>query len=128
MEIQVGAHGEASALVSREMSAKEVGSGSLLVLGTPWMVAVMERAACNCLGPFFEEGKSTVGAMLQIPHDKPTPVGMEFRGEAEVTAVEGRKITISLKAFDEKGQIGAGTHVRVLIDDERFLQKAYDKL
>ena len=48
--------------------------------------------------------------------------------EAEVTAVEGRKITISLKAFDEKGQIGAGTHVRVLIDDERFLQKAYDKL
>ena len=101
MEIQVGAHGEASALVSREMSAKEVGSGSLLVLGTPWMVAVMERAACNCLGPFLEEGKSTVGAMLQITHDKP---------------------------FDEKGQIGAGTHVRVLIDDERFLQKAYDKL
>jgi fluoroacetyl-CoA thioesterase len=127
MEIQVGACGTAAAVVTNEMSAKEVGSGSLQVLGTPWMVAIMERAACNCLAPFLEHGKSTVGAMLQITHDKPTPVGMEIRAEAEVTAVEGRKITLSLKAFDEKGQIGSGTHVRVLIEDERFLQKAYAK-
>lgn len=127
MEIQVGARGTAAAVVTNEMSAKEVGSGSLQVLGTPWMVAIMERAACNCLAPFLEHGKSTVGAMLQITHDKPTPVGMEIRAEAEVTVVEGRKITLSLKAFDEKGQIGSGTHVRVMIEDERFLQKAYAK-
>ena len=127
MEIQVGARGTAAAVVTNEMSAKEVGSGSLQVLGTPWMVAIMERAACNCLAPFLEHGHSTVGAMLQITHDKPTPVGMEIRAEAEVTAVEGRKITMSLKAFDEKGQIGSGTHVRVMIEDERFLQKAYAK-
>jgi predicted thioesterase len=65
---------------------------------------------------------------MNIKHTSATPVGMEVRAEAEITAVEGRMVTFSVKAFDEKGEIGSGTHKRAIIDVERFLAKTYAKL
>ena len=57
-----------------------------------------------------------------------TPVGMEVRAESVVTAVDGRKITFEIHAFDEAGEIGSAVHERVVIHAERFLEKTYDKL
>ena len=53
---------------------------------------------------------------------------MEVRAEAEVTAVEGKIITFALRAFDEAGEIGKGTHKRALVNSQRFLDKTYSKL
>jgi predicted thioesterase len=69
-----------------------------------------------------------VGTELNIRHTSATPVGLEVRAEAEVTEVDGKVITFSLKAFDEVGEIGSGTHKRVLVNSQKFLDKAYDKL
>ena len=57
-----------------------------------------------------------------------TPVGLEVRAEAEVIAVEGKVITFEVRAFDEAGEIGKGTHKRVIVNSQRFLDKAYTKL
>ena len=40
----------------------------------------------------------------------------------------GRKITFAVTAYDEKGEIGSGTHSRVIVSSQRFLDKVYDKL
>ena len=128
MEIKVGLKGTAESFVDREDTAKEVGSGDLLVYATPCMVALMEGAACEALAPALKETDTTVGTMLNIEHIAATPVGMEVRAEAEVIAVEGRVITFSVTAFDESGEIGRGTHKRVLINSQKFLDKVYAKL
>ena len=128
MEITVGMKGEVSTLVEREDTAKEVGSGSLLVYATPCMVALMEGAACEALGDVLGEDKTSVGIELNIQHLSATPVGLEVRAEAEVTAVEGKVITFAVTAFDEAGVIGQGTHKRVIVNTQRFLDKAYGKL
>ena len=128
MEITVGMKAEVTSLVEREDTAKEVGSGSLLVYATPCMVALMEGAACEAIEEALEEGKTTVGTMLNIQHLSATPVGLEVRAVAEVTAVEGKVITFEVAAFDEAGQIGKGTHQRVIVPTEKFLEKAYSKL
>ena len=109
MAIEIGMKGEARTLVEREDTAAEVGSGSLLVYATPCMVA-------------------TVGTELNIQHISATPVGLEVWAEATVTAVEGKVITFEVNAFDEAGPIGKGTHKRVLITAQRFLDKTYSKL
>ena len=83
-------------------------------------VAAIEQA--------LEEGKTTVGTMLNIQHLSATPVGLEVRAVAEVTAVEGKVITFNVEAFDEAGQIGKGTHQRVIVPTEKFLERAYGKL
>ena len=128
MEITVGMKAEVTTLVEREDTAKEVGSGSLLVYATPCMVALMEGAACEALGDALGEDKTTVGIELNIQHLSATPVGLEVRAEAEVTAVEGKIITFQLTAYDEAGEIGKGTHKRAIVPVQKFLDKAYSKL
>ena len=127
MEITVGMKGEVSTLVEREDTALEVGSGELLVYATPCMVALMEGAACEAIAP-LPEGKTSVGTELNVAHKAATPVGMEVRAEAEVTAVDGNTITFRVAAYDEAGLIGEGTHKRVVVSSERFLAKVYSKL
>ena len=128
MEITVGMKGEVSTLVEREDTAKEVGSGDLLVYATPCMVALMEGAACEAIADALSDTQTTVGTMLNIEHISATPVGLEVRAEAEVTAVEGKVITFTVTAFDEAGEIGKGTHKRVIVNSQKFLDKAYTKL
>ena len=128
MEITVGMKGEVSTTVEREDTAKEVGSGSLLVYATPCMVALMEGAACEAIEEAMDETKTTVGTELNIQHVSATPVGLEVRAEAVVTAVDGKVITFEIHAFDEAGEIGKGTHKRVIVPTQKFLEKAYSKL
>ena len=128
MEITVGMKGEVSTCVEREDTAKEVGSGSLLVYATPCMVALMEGAACEAIQDALSDTQTTVGTELNIQHISATPVGLEVRAEAEVIAVDGKVITFQVRAFDEAGEIGNGTHKRVIVNTQKFLEKAYDKL
>ena len=128
MEITIGMKGTAESFVEREDTAKEVGSGSLLVYATPCMVALMEGAACEAIADAMKDTETTVGIMLNIEHISATPVGLDVRAEAEVTAVEGKVITFQVTAFDEAGEIGRGTHKRVIVNTQRFLDKAYTKL
>ncbi len=128
MEITVGMKGEVSTLAEREDTAREVGSGDLLVYATPCMVALMEGAACEAIAEALSDTQTTVGTLLNIEHTSATPVGLEVRAEAEVTAVEGKVITFAVRAFDEAGEIGKGIHKRVIVNPQKFLDKAYNKL
>ena len=128
MEITVGMKGEVFTNVEREDTAKEVGSGDLLVYATPCMVALMEGAACEAIAEAVSENQTTVGTMLNVEHISATPVGLDVRAVAEVTAVEGKVITFDVKAYDEAGEIGHGTHKRVVINSQKFLEKVYNKL
>lgn len=128
MELTVGIKGTAETLVEKADTAREVGSGELLVYATPCMVAMMEGAACQSVAPYLAEGESTVGTKMNVEHLSATPVGMEVRAESVVTALEGRKITFEIHAFDEAGEIGRAVHERVIIKTDRFLEKTYDKL
>lgn len=128
MEIVVGMTGSAATMAEREDTAYEVGSGSLLVYATPCMAALMEGAACDAIAAALPEDKTSVGTELNISHLSATPVGMEVRAEAEVTQVDGNTISFRLEAFDEAGKIGEGTHKRVVVSTQRFLDKTYAKL
>ena len=128
MEITIGLKGEVFTQVEREDTAKEVGSGDLLVYATPCMVALMEGAACEAIAQCLSDSQTSVGTGLNIEHISATPVGLEVRAEAEVTEVNGKVITFALRAYDEAGEIGKGTHTRVLVNSQKFLEKTYNKL
>ena len=128
MEITIGMKGTAENLCERKDTALEVGSGSLLVYATPCMAALMEAAACAAIEEALSESETTVGIELNLKHIAATPVGMEVRAEAEVTAVEGKIFTFQITAYDEAGKIGEATHKRALVNSQRFLDKTYSKL
>ena len=128
MEITVGMKATVGTTVEREDTAREVGSGDLLVYATPCMVALMEGAACEAISECLSDSQTTVGTALNIEHTSATPVGMDIRAEAEVTEVAGKVISFTVTAYDEAGVIGSGTHKRVIVNSQKFLEKAYDKL
>ena len=127
MEIPVGAKGRVDGVVTDQLTAAAIGSGSVEVFATPYMVAAMENAACEALRPYYGEGENSVGTKLEISHDAATPVGMKYWAEAEVTEVARRRIVLKVTAYDETGVIGSGTHERFIIQMEKFLAKAEAK-
>ena len=127
MSIPIGASGTSEMVVTEDKTAAAVGSGSVRVFATPWMVAMMELSACNALAPYYDEGQSSVGTKLSISHDAATPVGMKVRAEAEVVEVDRRRIVLAVTAYDETGVSGKGTHERFLIDAAKFIAKAESK-
>ena len=127
MSVTVGRKGRAESAVTAQNTADAVGSGLVPVFATPYMVALMENAAVNAVQEDLEPGQGTVGTRLDVTHDAATPIGMKVWAEAEFTAVEGKRITLAVRAFDEAGPIGGGVHERFVITVDRFLAKAQAK-
>lgn len=109
--------------VTPNITAKEMGSGDMLVLATPAMVAMMENAAMNAVAELLEDGETTVGSMINTTHVRPSAIGAEITVTATLVAVDGRKLTFDVMAKDGENTIGEGEHVRFVVDRDRFLKK-----
>ena len=125
--IKPGLKGTTEILVGTRDTAPHVGSGKVKVLATPVMVNLMEEAALNAVEGLLPAGHQTVGTRLDITHTAATPVGMRVTATAEVTKVDGRKLTFHVSARDEREVIGEGTHERIIINVARFDQRAQEK-
>ena len=110
-------------VVSKDHVAAVMGSGDLHVFATPAMVALMENAAMMAVAEHLPEGSTTVGAMMNTSHVKPSPVDETIQVTAVLTGIEGRKLTFSIKAEDSKGVIGEAEHVRFIVDRAKFMSK-----
>ena len=53
----------------------------------------------------------------------PRPLGRTVTAEAEVTRVAGRQIAFRIEAADGVQPIGTGSHERMLIDLDRFIER-----
>lgn len=104
-------------------TAEFIGSGDMAVLATPAMVALMENAAMLAVALHLEEGETTVGAMISTSHLKPSKIGNTISAIAELTEVEGRKLTFKIEAYDADQLIGLGEHIRYVVNREKFLAK-----
>ena len=125
--MEIGIKGTAETVVDHTNTAKFAGSGELEVFATPCMIALMEQAAQGSAAPYLEEGQGTVGTMISVTHDAATPLGMRVWAESELVGVDRRKLTFEVRAFDECGMIGRGTHERFIIQNEKFLAKVNEK-
>ena len=126
--MKIGMSRTVSAKVNEGNTAAAVGSGDTRVFATPMMVALMENAASTLAAESLEEGQTTVGIEVQVSHVAATPVGMTVEATATLTAVEGRILTFSMEARDERGVIGTGVQKRAVVLRDRFVEKAYSKL
>lgn len=114
--------------VTEDQLASTMGSGSLRVLATPAVVALMENAAAALAQEILDnEMLTTVGTMIAIEHTSPTPTGAEVTAEAKLISQDGRTFRFEVAAYDKKGEIAKGTHTRVSVKAEKFQAKADGK-
>lgn len=122
--LEIGMKGRQTETVTEENTAAACESGLLRVFATPALVALMEKTCWKSVASTLDKGQGTVGTKLDIRHTAPTPVGMTITCESELTCIDGRRLTFSVRAFDENGAVGEGVHERFVIDNERFMKKA----
>lgn len=109
--------------VTSANTAVALGSGDLEVFATPALVALMENAAMKAVQAELPESSTTVGAFIETTHVKPSAVGEEVSATAVLETVEGRKLSFRITAADTKGTVGEATHIRYVVDRERFMSK-----
>ena len=110
-------------VVTETVTAAQMGSGDMEVLATPAMLALMENAAMLAVAPHLPEGATTVGGHIASSHVKPTALGGEVTATATLTKVEGRKLHFAVTAHEGDALLGEGTHLRFIVDRERFMSK-----
>lgn len=115
---------QTAAKVTNEITAISAKSGTLPVLATPFMIALMEQAASELCEREIESGKTTVGTAINIAHMAASVIGAEIKVTARVTDIDRRKICFEVEAFDNAGLIGKGTHERFIVDSDAFIKKA----
>ncbi len=119
-----GLHGSAKLIVSDADTAIALRSGEVAVLGTPRLIALVEEAALGAVAESLPAGQTTVGMRVQVDHLAPTNVGSAVAAEATLEKVEGRRLTFTVSVTDHCGLVAAGKVTRVIVETERFLDKA----
>ena len=125
--VTVGIKGTNDWFVTKELSAMHIGSGTVPVLATPMMIALMEKTCRECVKPYLEPGQETVGTRVDVRHLAATPVGMDVHCEVEVIEVDRRRISFKVAVYDKGGLVGEGTHDRFIIDVEKFQEKTEER-
>ncbi|MFR5876062.1 MAG: thioesterase family protein [Eubacterium sp.] len=120
--------GEALSIVNSTNTAVAAQSGSLQVFGTPFMIALMEKATCAAVSDFLEDGETTVGTNIDISHLKASGAGAVITATAILDDIDGRKLTFSVTAKEADGTvIGKGTIERFVVLADKFMKKVESK-
>ncbi|MBR5947992.1 MAG: thioesterase family protein [Clostridia bacterium] len=125
--IEVGIKGKKAAKVTEEYTAAHLLSGLLPVFATPALVALMEYTCSDSVQSELGKGFGTVGALIDCRHLSPSPIGSTVTCESELVEIDNRRLVFKVRACDDFGEIGSGTHERFIIDNERFMLKVDEK-
>lgn len=126
-QLEIGMQAKVDRIVGEADTAMAFGSGEVKVFATPMMIGLMENAALKAVDSFLPKGYSTVGTHLDVKHLAATPVGMAVWAQAELVAVEGKRLSFVIKAYDSVELIGEGTHQRYIVSFDKFVKAAEAK-
>ena len=115
-------------VVTRADLAGSVQPGSVAVLSTPAMIALMERAALEAAQPHLLPGETTVGVRLEVDHLDACLLGTGVVAEAELLRVEGRRLRFAVAVKAGERLLGQGFHDRAVIDEAKFLARLKERL
>ena len=125
--ITVGLKGEHRRRVTSDIAVDFMGLEGARVLGTPFMIMLLEMTARNSMLPLLEPGYDSVGTEVSVRHLAATPIGMEVTFRSETISVDDRRVKFKVEAFDEREQIADGTHERFIVNVERFAKRMAGK-
>lgn len=113
-KLKPGMTAELVRVVDDSLVVKHVGGDG--VFSTPSMIGLMERAGIEAVQAHLPPGFTTVGFEVHVKHFAATPKGKTVKVRAELTAIDGRKLSFNVEAHDDERKVGAGTHRRAIIE------------
>ncbi len=121
--LEIGQSATTEIIVTAAFSARTMGSGSIDVYATPAMIAHMEKAATMVINPHIDSTQTSVGVEMNIKHLKALGLGARVQASATITAIEEKRITFAVQAHAGDTLLGEGTHIRYIVDTDRFMSR-----
>ena len=91
------------------------------VFATGYMIGLVEWTCIQAINPHIDwPQEQTVGTRVDLDHTAATPPGFMVTVRGTLKAVEGRKLTFDVEAYDDFDRITRGTHERFIIIAEKF--------
>ena len=104
--------------------ADAYGNSDVMVLSTPALVELFERAAIAVATAHLHPGERSVGTVVDVQHVAPAPLLSTVRVAARLNQIDGRKLVFDLQAWCDDRLIATGRHVRAIVDLAQFHQRA----
>lgn len=98
------------------------------LLSTPSMVAMMQEAAATLIDDKLPEGFISVGKSAEVTHEQPSVVGAHVTVKVEIKSFDGYHIRLTMRATDDSGVVGRGSHVRSIVNKKWLLIKVNKRL
>lgn len=125
--LEVGMQASLIEEVTPKNTADQIGKGGLPVFSTPALVALVEKLCLEFLGPHLGQDEATVGTKLEVAHNAATPIGMKIKIVATLKSIEGRKLGLEIRAFDDNEEVAVIQHERYIVNSTKFMEKALKK-
>lgn len=126
-ELTVGTSHTIQVATQPEHTARQFYQNLPNVFATPFLAGFMERVSAELLDRHLADGQQSVGISMNLRHSAATPLGMQVRLRARITAIEGRKVSLLVEAWDDVEQIGQAEHDRYIITAESFNRRVSEK-
>lgn len=120
----IGRTGSNRVVPGPDSTADAVGNAGVLVVSSPYLVGMLEEASHRGVRDLYEPGEATVGTRIDVSHVAPAFPGREVLAQAQLVAVEGRRLRFSVCAYQDGRVIMRGVHERALVRLDRFLGQA----
>jgi len=114
-------------VVKEEDLVSSIGGAAIHVLSTPRLIQLMEAAAIEAIKDYMSRGELSLGTRVSIQHLSATPLGMKVTAHALLKRVEKHRLFFVVDAYDEKEKVAEGEHERLLVSEDRFVQKVAKK-
>ncbi len=109
--------------VTKDFTAKALGSGGLEVLATPQIAIWIERLAYRSLEDILPDDQTSVGTELLINHKAPSKLGSLITIKLEQKKESSRIYSFNFIVEDSNKTVADGKHTRVIVNIEKFLSK-----
>jgi predicted thioesterase len=125
MELQPGLSARVELVVTDADTAQAVGSGDVPVLATPRILALAEAATVAATAGYLAGGSTSVGTRVELDHQAATAVGRRVTVLATLAKVDGRRLVFDVVVRDGEEQVAEGRVERVIVDRQRFVERAF---
>lgn len=88
------------------------------------MLALAEAATVAATATRIQPGSTTVGVRVELEHLAATPVGRTVVAQARLATVDGRRLLFEVSVTDGGEPVAEGRVERVLVDRQRFVERA----
>ena len=115
--LRPGVEGRVERVVDDTLVTRHVGGEG--VLGTPFMILLMEQCAHASVEPLLQAGTTTVGYEVCVKHLGPSLPGTTVKVASTLTEVNGNKLLFDVTCHDGDRLVGTGTHRRAIVPARR---------